>query len=92
MVRSADQIAEFVNELYRKDADKILVGASLSTSTVDSRHRALTELAEMVQITQPTSMWVYDFRDFVMVLLGWLLTLVPTGLRPIVDVALGNLK
>jgi hypothetical protein len=92
LIRAAARIAEHVNALFREEADSILVGSALSVSSFEANPAALTKLANMVQVTQPTPMWVYDYKDILILLFGQLLALVPLALKPLVENLLENLK
>lgn len=70
LVRASALIAHHINELFKQEFHSMFIGSQLSTAGLQHHPTALTRLAEMVQITQTSRMWVYEMKDVAMLLMA----------------------
>jgi hypothetical protein len=70
LVRASALIAHYINDLFRREFESLFVGSHLSISGIQHHPAALATLSNMVQVTQPSRMWVYEVKDVAVLLVG----------------------
>ena len=92
LTRAEGRIAEQVALLLREESGSNIAARGICMPTFSVDPSALEKLANMVQLTQPMRMWVYSFKDMLVLVLGQLFTLLPLALKPFLGGFLGGLK